>query len=206
MSGFFSGSSSRRRYPNPNMGGKHYRKKGLFGMIPGMGSFSGSGSYSGYGYVNQGYPNQGYPNQGYSNQGYSNQDIRTRGIQISRIRIRGTTARHRRTSRHISRIRQQDREHFSRTHRQRQDRQYVRTAEHPFRQDPSSACHAGRRWFRMLHFVRTAAGRCLREQSSALSAEVKYSDVFCKNRKKDRRLHRSVLHWERALRCMLSCP
>ena len=65
MSGFFSGSSSRRRYPNPNMGGKHYRKKGLFGMIPGMGSFSGSGSYSGYGYVNQGYPNQGYPNQPY---------------------------------------------------------------------------------------------------------------------------------------------
>ena len=70
MSGFFSGSSSRRRYPNPNMGGKHYRKKGLFGMIPGMGSFSDSGSYSGYGYVNQGYPNQGYPNQGYPNQGY----------------------------------------------------------------------------------------------------------------------------------------
>ena len=59
MSGFFSGSDSRRRYPNPNMGGRHYKKKGLFGMIPGMGSFSGSGSYSGYG----GYPNQGYPNQ-----------------------------------------------------------------------------------------------------------------------------------------------
>ena len=70
MSGFFSGSSSRRRYPNPNMGGKHYRKKGLFGMIPGMGSFSGSGSYSGYGYPNQGYSNQGYPNQGYPNPNY----------------------------------------------------------------------------------------------------------------------------------------
>ena len=41
MSGFFSGSDSRRRYPNPNMGGRHYKKKGLFGMIPGMGSFSG---------------------------------------------------------------------------------------------------------------------------------------------------------------------
>ena len=70
MSGFFSGSSSSRRYPNLNMRGKHYKKKGLFGMIPGMGSFSGSDSYSGYGgYPNQGYPNQGYPNQGYPNQG-----------------------------------------------------------------------------------------------------------------------------------------
>ena len=29
MSGFFSRSSSRRRYPDPNMGGRHYRKKGL---------------------------------------------------------------------------------------------------------------------------------------------------------------------------------
>lgn len=73
MSGFFSGSSSRRRYPDPNMGGRHYKKKGLFGMIPGMGSFSGSGSYSGYGYPNQGYPNRGYPNQGYPDQGYPNQ-------------------------------------------------------------------------------------------------------------------------------------
>lgn len=78
MSGFFSGSDSRRRYPNPNMGGRHYKKKGLFGMIPGMGSFSGSGSsgyggYPNYGYSNQGYPNQGHPNQGYSNQGYPNQ-------------------------------------------------------------------------------------------------------------------------------------
>ena len=64
MSGFFSRSSSRRRYPDPNMGGRHYRKKGLFGMISGLGSFSGSGSYRGYGaYPNQGYPNQGYPNQ-----------------------------------------------------------------------------------------------------------------------------------------------
>lgn len=71
MSGFFSGSSSRRRYPDPNMGGRHYKKKGLFGMIPGLGSFSGSGSSRRYGgYPNQGYPNQGYPNQGYPNQGY----------------------------------------------------------------------------------------------------------------------------------------
>ena len=37
MSGFFSHSSSRRRYPDPNMGGKHYRKKGLFGMFPDLG-------------------------------------------------------------------------------------------------------------------------------------------------------------------------
>lgn len=64
MSGFFSRSSSKRRYPNPNLGGRHYKKKGLFGMIPGMGSFSGSESYSGYdGRPNRGYPNQGYPNQ-----------------------------------------------------------------------------------------------------------------------------------------------
>lgn len=61
MSGFFSRSSSKRRYPDPNMGGRHYKKKGMFGMIPGMGSFSGSGSYSGYdGHRNQGYLNQGY--------------------------------------------------------------------------------------------------------------------------------------------------
>ena len=49
MSGFFSDSSSRRRYPDPNMGGKHYRKKGLFGMFSGFGSFSGSGSSGRYG-------------------------------------------------------------------------------------------------------------------------------------------------------------
>lgn len=56
MSGFFSHSSSRRRYPNPNMGGGHYKKKGLFGMMPGLGSFSGSGSCSrqGKGYSNAG--------------------------------------------------------------------------------------------------------------------------------------------------------
>ena len=68
MSGFFSFSSSRRRYPNPNMGGAHYRKKGLFGLISGFGSFSGSGSYGAYG----GYPNQGYPGQGYPGQNYPN--------------------------------------------------------------------------------------------------------------------------------------
>ena len=80
MSGFFSGSSSSRRYPNLNMRGKHYKKKGLFGMIPGMGSFSGSDSYSGYGgYPNQGYPNQGYPNQGYPNQNYGNQGYPDQG-------------------------------------------------------------------------------------------------------------------------------
>ena len=73
MSGFFSGSSSRRRYPDPNMGGRHYKKKGLFGMIPGMGSFSGSGSYSGYGYPNQGYPGAGYSGQNYPNQGRQGQ-------------------------------------------------------------------------------------------------------------------------------------
>lgn len=68
MSGFFSGSGSRRRYPDPNRGGRHYKKKGLFGMIPGMGSFSGSGSYSGY--PGQRYPDQRYPGQGYADQRY----------------------------------------------------------------------------------------------------------------------------------------
>lgn len=63
MSGFFSGSSSKRRYPDPNMGGRHYKRKGLFGMIPGMGSHSGSDSYIGYG----GYQNPQYPNQGQIN-------------------------------------------------------------------------------------------------------------------------------------------
>lgn len=74
MSGFFSGSSSRRRYPDPNMGGRHYRKKGLFGMLSGLGSFSGSGSSGRYGgYPNQGYPGAGYPGQGYPNQSYPGQ-------------------------------------------------------------------------------------------------------------------------------------
>lgn len=71
MSGFFSHSSSRRRYPNPNMGGTHYRKKGLFGMLSGLGSGFSSRSYDGYN--GHGYPNQGYPNQGYADQGYPNQ-------------------------------------------------------------------------------------------------------------------------------------
>lgn len=71
MSGFFSRSSSRRRYPDPNMGGAHYRRKGLFGMLSGLGS--GFSSRSSRGHYGQGYPNQGYPNQGYPNQGYPNQ-------------------------------------------------------------------------------------------------------------------------------------
>lgn len=76
MSGFFSNSSSRRRYPDPNMGGKHYKKRGLFGMLSGLGSFSGSGSSGRYG----GYPNQGYSGQNYPNQGYQGQP----GYQQSR--------------------------------------------------------------------------------------------------------------------------
>ena len=87
MSGFFSGSGSRRRYPNPNMRGKHYKKKGLFGMIPGMGSFSGSGSYSGYG----GYPNQGYPSQGYPGRGYAGQQqMNPSGYQQNPVSGQGT--------------------------------------------------------------------------------------------------------------------
>ena len=86
MGGFFSRSSSKRRYPDPNMGGTHYKKKGLFGMLSGLGSsFSGSGSYKRYGgYPNQGYPNQnyggqGYPNQNYGGQGYPNQNYGGQG-------------------------------------------------------------------------------------------------------------------------------
>lgn len=68
MSGFFSHSSSRRRYPNPNMGGSHYRKKGLFGMLSGLGSGFSSRSYDGH--YGQGYPNQGYSGQpGYPHNG-----------------------------------------------------------------------------------------------------------------------------------------
>ena len=67
MSGFFSHSSSRRRYPDPNMGGAHYRRKGLFGMLSGLGS--GFSSRSSRGHYGQGYPNQGYPNQGYPDPG-----------------------------------------------------------------------------------------------------------------------------------------
>lgn len=67
MSGFFSRSSSRRRYPDPNMRGTHYRKKGLFGMLSGLGS--GFSSRSSRGHYGQGYPNQGYPNQGYPDPG-----------------------------------------------------------------------------------------------------------------------------------------
>ena len=66
MSGFFSHSSSRRRYPNPNMGGTHYRKKGLFGMLSGLGSGFSSRSYDGY-------KGHGYPNQGSSQAGAGSQ-------------------------------------------------------------------------------------------------------------------------------------
>lgn len=82
MSGFYSRSSSRRRYPDPNMGGKHYKKKGLFGMFSGFGSFSGSGSSGRYGaYPNQGYSGTGYPGQGYPGAGYSGQNYPNRGWQ-----------------------------------------------------------------------------------------------------------------------------
>ena len=42
MGGFFSRSSSSRRYPHPDQGGNYYKKKGLFGMMGGFGSFSSS--------------------------------------------------------------------------------------------------------------------------------------------------------------------
>ena len=76
MSGFFSRSSSNRRYPDPNRGGSHYRKKGLFGILSGFGGSFGSRSSRGYrgygGYPGQGYPDQGYPGQGYQQGGQTN--------------------------------------------------------------------------------------------------------------------------------------
>ena len=62
MGGFFSRSSSRRRYPDPYQGGRHYKKKGLFGMLSGFGGSFGSGSRSGrnrYGGAYNGYQGQG---------------------------------------------------------------------------------------------------------------------------------------------------
>lgn len=41
MFNFFSSSSKKRRYPNPNQGGSHYQRGGFFGMGS---SFSRSGS------------------------------------------------------------------------------------------------------------------------------------------------------------------
>ena len=41
MFNFFSDSSKKRRYPNPNRGGSYYKKGGFFGLGS---SFSGSGS------------------------------------------------------------------------------------------------------------------------------------------------------------------
>lgn len=64
MSGFFSNSGSRRRYPNPHQGGAHYRRKGFFGIL---GSLSGSGRSSSARY-GQGYPQGGYM-QGNNSQG-----------------------------------------------------------------------------------------------------------------------------------------
>ena len=64
MSGFFSHSSSRRRYPDPHRGGSHYKKKGLFGILSGF-SGSGSGGYGGR--RSRGYPGQDpYPQSGLS--------------------------------------------------------------------------------------------------------------------------------------------
>lgn len=73
MSGFFSHSSSKRRYPNPNMGGAYYRKKGLFGMLSVFGSSSGSDFHRASRHRN---PNQGYPGQQrYAQTGNANQMI-----------------------------------------------------------------------------------------------------------------------------------
>ncbi|HIX37764.1 MAG TPA: zinc ribbon domain-containing protein [Candidatus Blautia pullistercoris] len=61
MFNFFSSSSSKGRYPNPNRGGSHYQRGGFFRNF---GSFSSSGSgRRRYNQNQQPYPNQGYPQQ-----------------------------------------------------------------------------------------------------------------------------------------------
>ena len=61
MFNFFSSSSSKGRYPNPNRGGSHYQRGGFFRNF---GSFSSSGSERcRYNQNQQPYPNQGYPQQ-----------------------------------------------------------------------------------------------------------------------------------------------
>ena len=60
MFNFFSDSSKRRRYPNPNRGSSYYKKGGFFGMGS---SFSGSGSSRPgrqYGYPQDPYQGQQY--------------------------------------------------------------------------------------------------------------------------------------------------
>ena len=97
MSGFFSHSSSRRRYPDPNMGGAHYRRKGLFGMLSGLGSGSAPGA----------------PGDTMA-RGIRTRDIRTRDTQTRDIRTRDTQIRD---------IRIRDRGDSSRQPRQRAARQ-----------------------------------------------------------------------------------
>ena len=61
MFNFFSSSSSKGRYPNPNRGGSHYQRGGFFRNF---GSFSSSGSERRrYNQNQQPHPNQGYPQQ-----------------------------------------------------------------------------------------------------------------------------------------------
>ena len=61
MFNFFSSSSSKGRYPNPNRGGSHYQRGGFFRNF---GSFSGSGSgRRRYNQNQQPYPDQGYAQQ-----------------------------------------------------------------------------------------------------------------------------------------------
>ena len=65
MFNFFSSSSKKGRYPNPNRGGSHYQKGGFF---KNFGSFSSSGSgRRRYDQNNQSYANQTY-GQGYLQQ------------------------------------------------------------------------------------------------------------------------------------------
>lgn len=56
MSGFFSDSGRRRHYPNKDMGNRHYKKRGLMGMLKGFGSFSGSSYSRGYSDIGTGFP------------------------------------------------------------------------------------------------------------------------------------------------------
>ena len=77
MFGFFSGSSSKKRYPNGNRGGSYYQRGG--GIFGKFGSFSGSSS--GRRFYNNGYGQQGYP------QGGNYQQYILREIIISKITL-----------------------------------------------------------------------------------------------------------------------
>lgn len=183
MSGFYSRSSSRRRYPDPNMGGKHYKKKGLFGMFPGFGSFSGSGSSGRYG----GYPNQGYPGAGYSGQNYPNQGRQGQtqaGYQQHRSDGQASFQPNTPTA----------------------SGQIICPKCGTAVPTGSKFCRSAVRKCRLVRrYALNAANCCRRGRSSAWSAELRFGAEPGKRDEKSRRLHRGVLYRKRTLRCLFSC-